>query len=28
MPILPNVYICKYKHNNKLTSQPYTDMKW
>jgi len=25
LPILPNVCICKYQHNDKLTSQPYTD---
>jgi hypothetical protein len=25
LPILSNVCICKHKHNDKLTSQPYTD---
>jgi hypothetical protein len=25
LPILSNVCICKYKHNDKLTSQPHTD---
>jgi len=25
LPMLSNVCICKYKHNDKLTSQPYKD---